>query len=161
VFEVECNASRVGVGSVLTKEGKTFACFSDKLHDSRRKYSTYDEYFYAIMRCLEHWSHYLIASEFILHYDHEVLKYIQGQHKINLCYAKWVEYLQSFHFIIEHKFGKLNQGASALSQRYLLLFQLDARVLGFEHLKPLYAEDEGREEFFIGCSKHTKGDFLV
>jgi len=28
------------------------------------------------VRCLEHWSHYLIASEFILHFDHEALKYI-------------------------------------------------------------------------------------
>ena len=38
------------------------AFFSEKLGDLRRKYSTYDKEFYAILRCLEHWSHYLVAS---------------------------------------------------------------------------------------------------
>jgi len=41
------------------------------------------------------------------------------------------------------------------------LFQLDALVLGFEHLKGLYAEDEDLEELYSMWSKHPKGDFLV
>jgi len=82
-----------------------------------------------------------VAIEFI-HYDYEAPKYIQGQHKLNSRYAKWVEYLHSFHFVIKHNSGKLNQGADALSQRHLLLFQLDTYVLGFEHLNSLHATDE-------------------
>jgi len=39
-------------------------------------YSTYNKEFSAIVRCLEHWSHYLVATEFILHSHHEALKYI-------------------------------------------------------------------------------------
>jgi len=53
-----------------------------------------------------------------------------------------VEYLQSFHFIIKQKSEKLNKGVDALSRRHLLLFQLDTCVLGFKHLKSLYASDE-------------------
>lgn len=32
--------------------------------------------------------------------DHEVLKYISGRHKLNARHAKWVEFLQSYTFVI-------------------------------------------------------------
>jgi len=135
--------------------------FSEKLCDARRKYSTYDKEFYAIIRSLEHWSHYLVANEFILHSNHEALKYIQGQYKLNSRHAKWVEFLQPFHFTIKHKFGKMNQGAYALSRRHLLLFQLDACILDFEHLKALYENDEDFRVIYEECRRNPKGDFLI
>jgi len=87
-----------------------------------------------------------VASEFIIHSYRETLRYIQGQHKLNSLHVVWVEYLQSFHFTIKHKSGKLNQGVDGLSRRYLVLFRLDACVLGFEHLKCLYADDKDLRE---------------
>jgi len=88
IFEVECDASGVGISGILSQEGKPLAFFNEKLCDSRRKYSTYDNEFYAFIRCLEHWSHCLMATEFILHSDHEALKCIQDQHKLNSRHAK-------------------------------------------------------------------------
>ena len=41
------------------------------------------------------------------------------------------------------------------------MFQLGDCVLGFEHLKALYAEDEDFGELFAKRSKHPKGDFFV
>jgi len=93
MFEVECDSSRVSIGAMLIQEGRPLAYFSEKVTESRRKYSTYDKEFFAIVRALEHWTHYLIANEFFLHSDHEALKYIQGQHELDSRHAKWVEYL--------------------------------------------------------------------
>ena len=76
--KVECNTSDVGVGRVLTQEGRLISFFSEKLYDLKRHYSTYDVEFYAIIQSLEHWSHYSVANDFTPHCNHEALKYIQG-----------------------------------------------------------------------------------
>ena len=77
MFEVECDTSRVGIGVVLSQE-RLVAFFSEKLNDAKWKYSTYNKELYAIVRALEHWRHYFLGGEFILHLDHEALKFIQG-----------------------------------------------------------------------------------
>jgi len=54
IFEAECDAFGVGIGGVLAQEGDPIAYFSGKLCDSKRKCSTYDKEFYAIIPSLEH-----------------------------------------------------------------------------------------------------------
>jgi len=102
-----------------------------------------------------------VGAEFILHSDHEALKFIQGQYKLNPRHAKWVEYLQSFHFMIHHKSSQMNKGTNALSRRYLVLSVLETKVLGFEIIKDMYAKDEDLEEIFVKSSSHPHGPFHV
>uniref|UniRef100_A0A2N9FZ08 RNA-directed DNA polymerase n=1 Tax=Fagus sylvatica TaxID=28930 RepID=A0A2N9FZ08_FAGSY len=161
LFEVDCDASGVGIGAVLSQEGKPIAFFSEKLNESRRKYSTYDKEFYAIIRALDHWSHYLLPNEFLLHSDHEALKYLNSQQKLNSRHASWVEFLQPYSFSIKHKSGKLNQVADALSRRHSLLSTMQVQVLGFEVLKELYKNDPDFGNVLENCSNGSFNHFLV
>ena len=81
-FELECDASGVGVGAVLLQGGHPIAYFSEKLHGATLNYPTYDKELYALIRTLQTWEHYLISKEFVIHSDHQSLQYIRGQSKL-------------------------------------------------------------------------------
>eukprot|EP00253_Pinus_taeda_P016851 PITA_16851 len=55
LFQVRCDASGTAIGAVLSQEDRPVAYFSEKLNESRQKYSTYDKEFYAIVQALKHW----------------------------------------------------------------------------------------------------------
>nr|XP_023887116.1 uncharacterized protein LOC111999228 [Quercus suber] len=116
-FEIECDASRIGVGAVLMQEKRPIAYFSEKLNGAALNYPTYDNELYALVRALETWQHYLWPKEFVIHTDHESLKHLKGQGKLNRRHAKWVEFIETFPYVIKYKQGKENIVADALSRR--------------------------------------------
>ena len=73
--------------------------------------------------------------------DHESLKHLKSQHKLNKRHARWFEFIETFPYVIRYKQGKENVVADALSRRYALISSLDAKFLGFEHIKELYYDD--------------------
>ncbi|XP_076920042.1 uncharacterized protein LOC143581054 [Bidens hawaiensis] len=137
------NVMRLAWASEVFSANNTarLAFFSEKLNDTRRRYSTYDKEFYAIVRSLEYWRHYLLPNEFILYSDHQALKFIQGQAKLNPRHAKWVETLQDFSFVIRHKAGTVNSVADALSRRPAFTTAMSFDVVGFHSFSNLYQDD--------------------
>ncbi|KAK1631342.1 hypothetical protein QYE76_005657 [Lolium multiflorum] len=129
-FEIECDASGIGIGGVLMQEGRPIAYFSEKLSGAKLNYPIYDKELYALIRVLEVWQHYLWPKEFIIHSDHEALKYLKAQSTLHKRLAKWVEFIESFPYIIKHKKGKDNIVADALSRKNMLLTQLDESHAG-------------------------------
>ncbi|WVZ70565.1 hypothetical protein U9M48_019224 [Paspalum notatum var. saurae] len=143
-FELECDASGVGIGGVLMQENKPVAYFSEKLSGPVLNYSTYDKELYALVRSLETWQHYLWPKEFL-----------------NRRHAKWVEFIESFPYVIKHKKGKDNVIADALSRRYAMLSQLDCRIFGLESIKEQYANDDDFKDVILHCKQGRTWDKYV
>nr|GEX17147.1 hypothetical protein [Tanacetum cinerariifolium] len=160
VFQVECDASGLGIGGVLSQLNRPIAFFSEKLNDTRRRYSTYDKEFYAIVRNLEYWRRYLLSAEFILYSDHQALKFIQGPAKLKPRHAKWVETLQDFSFVIRHKAGSANSVADALSRHPALLSSTSFQVSGFALFTHLYQDDPDFKELWNKCHGSIFHDFV-
>ncbi|KAG7583645.1 Integrase catalytic core [Arabidopsis suecica] len=158
-FEIECDASGVGIGAVLMQDKKPIAYFSEKLGGATLNYPTYDKELYALVRALQTWQHYLWPKEFVIHTDHESLKHLKGQQKLNKRHARWVEFIETFPYVIKYKKGKDNVVADALSRRYVLLSSLDAKLLGFEHIKCLYANDSDFGKIYSSCEKFAFGKY--
>ncbi|XP_049406074.1 uncharacterized protein LOC125869661 [Solanum stenotomum] len=150
MFEIECDASGVGIGAVLMQKGKPIAYFSEKLRGAPLQYSAYDKELYALVRALANWQHYLWHKEFVIRTDHEALKHIRVQNKLNRRHAKWIEFIESFPYVINYKQDKENIVADSLSRRYALMNTLTSRLMGFESLKELYSNDDDDFEKVFG-----------
>ncbi|CAA7020483.1 unnamed protein product [Microthlaspi erraticum] len=121
----------IGIGAVLMQDKKPIAYFSEKLGGATLNYPTYDK-------------GALCA----------------GQQKLNKRHARWAEFIETFPYVIKYKKGKDNVVADALSRRYTLLSTLDAKLLGFEQIKELYASDADFSDIYQACSKFASGRYV-
>jgi hypothetical protein len=79
IFQVRCDASGFAVGVVLSQDNGPIAYFSEKLNETKMKYSMYDKEFYAIIQALKKWRHYLVPKEFVLYSNNHALQFITKQ----------------------------------------------------------------------------------
>lgn len=77
----------------------------------------------------------MLSKEFIIHTDHETLKHLKGHTSLKRRHAKWLEFVEIFPYVIKYKKGKENVVADALSRRHALIATMEAKVMGFEHIK--------------------------
>jgi len=163
-FEVACDASHLGIGGVLNQQGHPITFFSEKLNDAKRRYSTYELKLYAMVQTVKHWRHYLIHTEFVLFTDHDSLRHLNSQKKLNSKHARWFEYLQQFNFMLKHKTGIQNCVADSLSRKALLLQNLSVEVPCFAKLPAIYKDDPNFGAVFQQLSSQPRshaGDFTL
>ena len=92
----------------------------------------------------------------MIHFDPENLKYVKGQSKLNRRHAKWVEFIETFSYVIKYKQGKDNMVAHVLSKRYDLFTSLTTKILGLEYITELYRDDQDFRTIYASCLAEKK-----
>lgn len=160
-FELHCDASKLGIGAVLSQNSRHVAYYSEKLTGPRSRYSTYDVEFYAIVQAIKHWRHYFVHRDFVLFTDHDALRHLDSQAKISSRHAGWIAYLQQFTFSIRHKSGKTNRVADALSRQNCLLTTMHTSVSGFATFTELYDSDPFFARIFAETKQGLHDDYSI
>ena len=161
-FEVDTDASKFGIGAVLMQEGRPIEYFSEKLCGAKQNWTTYEQELYAVVRAFKHWEHYLAHRDFILNSDHQALKWLKSQPKLDSKHARWAIFLEQFRYTFHHKAGIQNKVADALSRQSLLLTTLRTELVGFDCFKEQYATDEDFQDIWEKCLIHDNtGSFHI
>ena len=75
-FQVYCDASRLGLGSVLMQDRRVVSYASRQLKPHELNYAMHDLELATVVHALKTWRHYLIGNHCDVYTDHKSLKYI-------------------------------------------------------------------------------------
>jgi hypothetical protein len=115
-FDVYCDASKLGLGSVLMQDNKVIAYLSRQLCPHELNYPTHDLELAAVVHALKTWRHYLMGNRCEIYTDHKSLKYIFSQKELNMRQRRWIELIKDYDLGIHYHPGKANVVADALSR---------------------------------------------
>ena len=80
-----------------------------------------------------------MPTVFVLFSDHQTLRYLNSQKKLNARHAKWVEFLNEYSFVINHCAGIKNKVVDAHCRLTVTLHHMSAHVIRFDRLKDEYS----------------------
>ncbi|KAJ3687587.1 hypothetical protein LUZ61_016751 [Rhynchospora tenuis] len=115
-FTIEADASEIGVGAVLSQEGRPIAYMSKALGVRSKGLSTYEKELMAVVMAIQKWRHYLQNKPFVIKTDHESLKHLLQQKLTHPLQHKVLTKFIGLEYQIEYKKGKTNMVADALSR---------------------------------------------
>ena len=116
-FEVHIDASDKAIGGVLVQEKHLVAYESKKLNKAEQKCSAHEKKMIAVVHCLLAWHVYLLGPKFVVWIGNVANTFFNTQKKLSPKQARWQELLQKYDFLWEHKPGKHNEVADALSHK--------------------------------------------
>jgi hypothetical protein len=116
-FDVDCDASRQGLGCILMLEEQVVSYASQQLRKHEENYPTHDLELATVMHALKIWRHYLNGHRCEIYNDHKSLKYIFTQNDLNLRQRRWLELIKDYDLRINYHPGKANVVADALSRK--------------------------------------------
>jgi len=78
-FVMECDASGIGLGAILTQNNQPVVYFSEALKGSALALSTYEKEMLAIVKVVQKWRPYLLGKMFTIRTNQKSLKYLLEQ----------------------------------------------------------------------------------
>ena len=116
-FIVESNASNLGIGAVLTQNGRPLAYFSKVLFEKHQTLSVYEKKMMSILVAVKKWTLYLVGRHFKIKIDHQSLKFLLNQKTSTPTQQQWVLKMMGFDYEVVYRKGTSNTVADALSRR--------------------------------------------
>ena len=117
---VTTDASKDAIGAVLEQEfpcGKhPVAFYSRTLNEIESRYSAHELELLGVVDTLRAWRCYLHGRKFIVHTDHDPLRYLETQQKLSPKQVRWIQRLLEYDFEMKPIKGKSNVVADALSR---------------------------------------------
>ena len=120
-FTVQCDASNVGLGCVLTQENDDgtevpIAYASRTLSSAERNYSVTEKECLAVLFAIDKFRPYVEGVHFKVITDHHSLLWLHSLKDPVGRLARWAVKMQQFDFELEHRKGSLNVVPDALSR---------------------------------------------
>ena len=113
-FEVETDASDIGIGAVLIQKGQPVAFLSKALGPTHSHLSIYEKEFLALIMAVEKWRQYLQRQEFVIITDHKSLSFLNEQNLHSDMQRKAMTRLMGLQFKVVYRRGKENLAVDAL-----------------------------------------------
>ncbi|KAL5457235.1 hypothetical protein EMCRGX_G034481 [Ephydatia muelleri] len=163
-FELQTDASAVGLGAVLEQDGHVVAYASRSLTHAERQYSVIERECLAVLYAVKQFRHYLLGRAFVLHTDHQPLQWLSAQ-KMEGRLCRWALALQEFDFTIKYRRGSSNANADALSRVPTIPSTCAGTVTVPELTLEDVAQEQGKDEVLnvlcvvdgVLCCKYTPG----
>ncbi|RVW26324.1 Transposon Tf2-12 polyprotein [Vitis vinifera] len=100
-FVIECDASGIGLGAILTQENRPVAYYSQALKGSALSLSTYEIEMLAIVKAIKLWRPYLLGKPFTVRTNQKSLKYLLEQRITTPAQTRWLPKLLGYDYEIE------------------------------------------------------------
>lgn len=120
-YVLDTDASNMGIGAVLSQiqdgKEKVICYYSRLVNASERRYCVTSWELLAILQSVKLFHHFLYEQTFKVRTDHGSLRWLLKFENPEGQVASWLETLASYEFEIEHRLGRLQWNADALSRR--------------------------------------------
>ena len=120
-YILDTDASNESMGAVLSQvqngEERVIAYFSKSFSKTERRYCVTRKELFAIVSAIKHFHHHLYGAEFLVRTDHGALRWLLNFKHPEGQVARWLEFLGTYAFEIQHRAGKKHGNADALSRR--------------------------------------------